>query len=116
MGHNVWLGENVWIDNLARVTLGSNVCISQGAYLLTGNHDYKDAAFGLIIGEITIEDGVWVGAQAVVCPGVCIGKNSVLTVGSVLSKDAQPNGIYRGNNAEWVRDRVITRRPESLKG
>ena len=41
VGENSWIGEGVWIDNLAEVVIGSNACISQGAYLLTGNHDYK---------------------------------------------------------------------------
>ena len=45
-GNNCWLGENCWIDNLATVTLGDDVCISQGAYLCTGNHDWSDSAFG----------------------------------------------------------------------
>ena len=41
IGENVSIGEGVWIDNLADVNIGSNVCISQNAYLLTGSHNYK---------------------------------------------------------------------------
>jgi len=41
-GRNCWFGEDCWIDNLAPVALGDNVCISQGAYLCTGNHDWSD--------------------------------------------------------------------------
>jgi len=107
IGDHVWIGEGVWIDNLVEVQLGSNVCLSQDAYLLTGNHDYKDPAFGLLTGTIKIDDGAWVGARAVVCPSVRVGTNAVITVGSVLTKDALPNGIYRGNPAEWTRDRLI---------
>ena len=40
LGNDVWIGENVWIDNLDKVVIGDDVCISQGALLLTGNHDY----------------------------------------------------------------------------
>jgi putative colanic acid biosynthesis acetyltransferase WcaF len=109
VGDDVWIGEGVWIDDLAAVTLGNNVCISQDAYLLTGNHDYKDPRFGLLTGEITISDGAWVGARAVVCPGVRMGEHSILTAGSVLGRDAQPWGIYRGNPAELVRKRVLSR-------
>jgi putative colanic acid biosynthesis acetyltransferase WcaF len=107
IGNHVWLGEGAWIDNLTWVRIGSNVCISQEAYLLTGNHNYKDLKFSLILGEINIEDGVWIGARSVVCPGVRCGKQSVLTVGSVLQKDAVVNGVYRGNPAELIRERRI---------
>src|ERR1700761_5837165 len=41
VGDNTWIGENVWIDSLVPVIIGSNVCISQGAILLTGSHNYK---------------------------------------------------------------------------
>ena len=78
IGDYTWIGENVWIDNLATVQIGSNVCISQGAMLLCGNHNYKKATFDLIIGNITLEDGSWVGAQSVVCPGVTLHSHSVL--------------------------------------
>lgn len=110
VGEHVWIGEGAWIDNLVPVRIGSNVCISQESYLLTGNHDYKDPAFGLITKGIVIEDGAWIGARSVVCPGVRVGKEAVLSVASVLTKDAEPNGIYRGNPAEWVRARVVADR------
>ena len=52
IGDYSWIGEDVWIDNLEQVIIGSNVCISQGAMLLCGNHNYKKVTFDLIIGEI----------------------------------------------------------------
>lgn len=107
--HNhCWIGEGVWIDNLTRVTIGHSACISQGAYLMTGNHDYKDPAFGLMVREIIIGDGVWVGAHAIVCPGVRMAENTVLTAGSVLQKNTSTNGIYQGNPAKYVRERRIS--------
>ena len=39
IGDYVWIGENVWIDNLTQVTIGNHSCLSQGAMLLTGNHN-----------------------------------------------------------------------------
>jgi putative colanic acid biosynthesis acetyltransferase WcaF len=105
IGANSWIGEGAWIDNLAQVTIGENVCISQEAYLLTGNHDYKDARFGLLLGPVTIADGAWIGARAVVCPGVTAGTGAVLTVGSVASTDLKPMHVYRGNPASERRER-----------
>lgn len=105
IGDHVWLGEGVWIDNLAQVSIASNVCLSQDAYLLTGNHDYRDPAFGLIIGEVQIEEGAWISARAVVCPGVRVGRDTVVTVGSVLRRDSEIGGIYTGNPAVLVNRR-----------
>jgi putative colanic acid biosynthesis acetyltransferase WcaF len=107
IGDHTWIGENVWIDNLADVKIGENVCISQGAMLLCGNHNYKKISFDLIIGTIDIEDGTWIGAQSVVCPGVVCHSHSILAVGSVASANLEPYGIYRGNPAVKVRERVI---------
>ena len=108
IGNNVWIGEGVWIDNLAKVTIGDNVCISQGAMLLCGNHDFKKSTFDLMIGEINIEDGAWIGAKTVVCPNVTCGSHSILTVGSIASKDLEPYGIYKGNPAVKIKERTIT--------
>jgi len=105
VGDHVWIGEGVWIDNLANVSIGSHVCLSQESYLLTGNHDYRAANFDLMIGEIQLRDGAWVGARAVVCPGVEMNEDAILAVGSVLSADAEPAMIYRGNPAKAIRPR-----------
>ncbi|MDO4181548.1 MAG: putative colanic acid biosynthesis acetyltransferase [Bacteroidales bacterium] len=107
IGDYTWIGENVWIDNLVQVTIGSNACISQGAMLLCGNHNYKKATFDLIVKPITIEDGAWIGAQSTVCPGVTAHTHSVLSVGSVALKDLDAFSIYRGNPAEFIKKRVI---------
>lgn len=107
IGDYSWIGEDVWIDNLAEVKIGSNCCISQGAMLLCGNHNFKKTTFDLIVKPITLEDGVWIGAKTTVCPGVTARSHSVLTVGSILSQDMDPYTIYRGNPANAVMKRII---------
>lgn len=107
IGDNTWIGERVWIDNLAEVKIGANVCVSQGAMLLTGNHDYKKETFDLIIGKITLEDGSWVGAKSVVCPGVTIGTHAILSVNSIATRDLDAWQIYQGNPAKKIRERMI---------
>ena len=107
VGDNCWIGEGVWIDNLSQVTIGNNVCLSQDSYLLTGSHNYKKETFDLILGEIILEDGVWIGAKAVVCPGVICKSHSVLSVGSVATQDLEEYGIYQGNPAVLKRKRQI---------
>ena len=107
IGEFTWIGEDVWIDNLVKVDIGSNVCLSQGAMLLTGNHNYKKTTFDLMVGEIVLHDGVWIGAKAVVCPGVTCHEHSVLSVGSIAKCDLEARGIYQGNPAQKVKERVI---------
>lgn len=107
VGNNVWIGENVWIDNLEKVIINDNVCISQGAMLLCGNHDYKKSSFDLIIGEIVLEEGSWVGAKSIVCPGVTLKSHAILAVGSIATKDLEEYSIYQGNPAVKIRKRNI---------
>jgi len=107
IGDNVWIGEKVWIDNLVEVQIASNTCISQGAMLLTGNHNFTKSTFDLMARPIYLEKGVWIGAQSIVCPGVTCFTHAVLSVGSVATKDLDPYCIYSGNPAVKTKTRNI---------
>jgi putative colanic acid biosynthesis acetyltransferase WcaF len=107
IGNEVWIGEKVWIDNLVMITIGSNVCISQGATLLTGSHNYKKNTFDLITGHVILEDGVWIGAGAIINQGVTAASHSVLCSGSIATKNLEPYAVYQGNPAVKVRNRII---------
>lgn len=105
IGNHTWIGERVWIDNLGKVQIGSNCCLSQGSMLLCGNHNYKKPTFDLMVKGIVLEDGVWIGAHAMVTPGVICKSHSVLAVKSVAVHNLEPYCIYRGNPATKVRER-----------
>jgi putative colanic acid biosynthesis acetyltransferase WcaF len=107
IGNHVWIGENVWIDNLAKVTIENNVCISQGAMLLCGNHNYKKSTFDLIVGEINLKEGSWVGAKAIVCPGVTLNSHAILSVNSVATSNLEAFTINQGNPAVKIKERKI---------
>jgi len=107
IGDYVWIGENVWIDNLGKVTIGANSCISQGALLLCGNHNYKREKFDLIVGDIRLEDGVWIGAKAIVTPRITCFSHAILTAGSVATSNLEVYGIYQGNPAVKIRTREV---------
>lgn len=107
IGDNVWLGEELWIDSLGKVKIGNNCCLSQGAMLLSGNHDYKKPTFDLIVKDIIIEEGVWIGAKSVVCGGTICHSHAVLSVNSVATKSLDAYGIYQGNPAQLIRQREI---------
>ncbi len=102
-----WIGERAWIDCLTTVELGSNVCVSQGAYLCTGNHDWSDPAFGLRIEPIRLFDGAWAGAQSTLLPGSCLSAGAILTAGSVLAGTVPEFQIFGGNPARFLRNRVV---------
>ncbi len=108
VGNFVWIGEDCWIDNLAQVTIADHCCLSQGSFLLCGNHDFSKSTFDLMIGEIVLEEGVWIGAKSVVCPGVTCHAHAVLSVGSIATKDLEAYSIYQGIPAMKIKDRVIT--------
>ncbi len=107
IGDYAWIGEHAWIDNLDDVYIGRHACISQGAMLLCGNHNYRRSTFDLITGKITLEDGVWIGAHSIVCPGVTCKSHSILAVNSVATRNLAAWSIYQGNPAVKVRDRVF---------
>jgi putative colanic acid biosynthesis acetyltransferase WcaF len=109
VGNHVWLGENCWLDNLDYVVIGNNVCISQGALLLTGNHDYTISSMPYRNAPVVLEDGVWIGANSIVCSGVTCHSHSILTAGSIATKDMDAFTIYQGNPAVAVRERVINK-------
>lgn len=107
VGDYCWLGEDLWIDNLAPVAIGPHVCVSQGAYLCTGNHDWSLTNMKLFRKPIVLERGSWVGARAVVCPGVVVGEGAIITAGSVAAKSIPPYEIHAGNPAAFVRRRIL---------
>lgn len=91
IGDFVWIGESVWIDNLATVKIGSHVCISQGAYLCTGSHDHRSITFDLITQSISISDRVWICAMVVVLPGTQVGSGSLIAAGTVIRGTVPPD-------------------------
>jgi putative colanic acid biosynthesis acetyltransferase WcaF len=97
VGDFTWIGEEVFILNLEPVTIGAHCCISQRAFLCTGNHDYTRPEMPYRNRPISVEDGAWVGAQVFVGPGVTIGTEAVITAGAVVTK-SQPPGMVCGGN------------------
>lgn len=102
VGDYSWIGEHVWIDNLAVVKIGANCCISQDVYFCTGNHDWSRPSFDLSCHPITLGDSVWIGARGTLAPGAGAGDGAVLAMGSVAVRTLQAWTIYRGVPAEPI--------------
>lgn len=105
IGANSWIGEGVWIDNLAEVKIGSNACLSQGAYLCTGSHNWSAPTFDLIARPIEIGDEAWICANASVGPGVRAGRGAVLTLGAVATSDLEEWTCYAADVQRATRRR-----------
>lgn len=106
-GEHCWIGEAVWIDNLSDVILGDSVTLSQGSLLLTGSHDHRKETFDFISNSIVLEDGVWIGAKAVVFGGVICKTHCILGINSVADKNLEAYTIYKGNPAVPVLTRSV---------
>ena len=105
IGNHCWVGERAWIDNLITVRLGDSVCVSQGCYICTGNHDWRDPSFGLIVRPVELQDGAWAGAMSTLLPGVTLGEGAVAGAGSVISQNIPSYEVHAGNPAVFVRAR-----------
>ncbi len=95
IGDYCWLGQDVWIDNLDQVTLESDVCISQGAYLCTGSHDRKSPTFELRTGAIVIAHGAWLACRCIILQNVRVGRGAVVGAGRVVSQDVEDGAFFR---------------------
>lgn len=89
IGDYAWIGEDVWIDNLAEVSIGEHSVISQGAYICTGSHDWASDSFDLVTKPVTVGDQCWVAAFARLSPGVRMEEGSVLARRMYGYADAQ---------------------------
>lgn len=86
IGDDCWIGEEVWFINHEKVSIGSNVCISQRAIICSGGHDYRSASLEYAHKPIVIKDGAWICLDAKVLPGVTIGECCVVSAGEIVRK------------------------------
>ncbi|MDB4167634.1 colanic acid biosynthesis acetyltransferase WcaF [Polaribacter sp.] len=105
IGNYTWIGRGVQIDNLCKVQIGSDVCISQDVKILTGNHNFKLKTFDLITSKININNGVWIGAYSIVLPGTIINQFAVLGAGSIIKGEIEENKIYTTNSQITIKNR-----------
>ena len=120
VGDHSWLGEDLWIDNLTHVRIEAHCCLSQGAYLCTGNHDWSSPNMRLFARSIVCKRGSWVGAKSIICPGVVSGEGAIVITGSVVTKAVPAMEVHGGNPARFLRHREIrsirTRLAGTLEG
>lgn len=109
VGDESAIGEQVFIYNLGRVTLGSRVTISHRAHLCAGTHDHTKPDFPLVRPPIVIGSDAWICADAFVGPGVTVGEGAIVAARAVAMKDVKPRSIVVGNPARESKKREISR-------
>ena len=106
-GANCYINRGCYFDMTAKITLGSNVVVGHGVTFITAEHGLGGATrrAGKVRGwQILIEDGVWVGANATILPGVTVGRGAVVAAGSVVNKDVPANVVVAGVPSKMVRN------------
>lgn len=108
IGNNSYLGDNVYIDALTDVFIGSNVSVSNGVYLTTGTHDITTSTFDLILKPIKVSDESWLCVRATLLPGCQIGCGSVIGACSLLIENTvvSENEVWAGTPARFIKKRV----------
>ena len=107
LGPGVFINRHVSISNTAQVTLEENVALGPGVLITTTHHHMGTP--GRRQGPVEprpvhLGRGTWVGARAVILPGVTIGPGCVIAAGAVVARDCAANGLYAGVPARRVRD------------
>ena len=106
IGHRSFVNVAVFFDGSGNISVGDRVHIAMGAMLLTSSHELGESAQRagtLTASDVTIGNGAWIGARAIVMPGVTVGDGAIVAAGSVVTKSCEPNTLYAGIPARPVR-------------
>ncbi|HQY16708.1 MAG TPA: acyltransferase [Ilumatobacteraceae bacterium] len=106
MGRNCWINDSCSIDASDTITMGDGVAFGHEVMLITSTHEigpHQYRAGKDTTQPITIGDGVWIGARAVVLPGVTIGNGSIVAAGAVVNRPVGSNVLVAGVPARFVK-------------
>jgi maltose O-acetyltransferase len=102
LGRGVFLNFNCVILDVVRVTIGDGTQIGPGTQILTADHprDPVQRRAGLEFGRpVTIGTNVWIGAAAIILPGVTVGDDAIVGAGAVVTRDVPKGATVVGNPA-----------------
>lgn len=101
------LASDVDCYNVAPVTLGTHVTVSQGSMLCTASHDITHPDHNLITSPITLENYAWIGTRAFIGMGVTVGEGAVVGACAAVFKDVEPWTVVGGNPAKFIKNRAL---------
>lgn len=108
LGSDLYIGRGsqLWAhSHEAGITIGNHVLIAPGALLTTLSHDYRAPGMPVEARPITVGDQVWIGARAVILPGVSLGTGAVVAAGAVVNADVPAWTVVAGVPARVVKRR-----------
>lgn len=106
LGRDTFVNGDCLIDATGSVFIGDEVHIAHRVQILTANHEGGTAerrAGKMVVRPVTVEDGAWIGAGAILLPGSRVGKGSIVAAGAVVADRLEPNGLYGGTPAQFIR-------------
>lgn len=110
-GNNISIGDNVvinrkcYLDGRVGIEIHNNVSVSPEVYIVSLEHDPDSADFSGRGCKVVIEDNSWIGARAIITPGIVIGEGAVIGAGAIVTKNIGPYKIAVGVPAREIRDR-----------
>ncbi len=110
IGHNTVINRQSYLDGRVPLYIGNNVNISHQVMIHTLTHDPQNPDFVCVEAPVHIGDYVWIGARAIILPGITIGDGAVVGAGAVVTRDVEPYTIVAGNPA-----RVLKKRNRDLR-
>jgi acetyltransferase-like isoleucine patch superfamily enzyme len=100
------VGQDCFLDGRMGIHIGKDVAISSGVMIWTLEHDPQDAMFTCRGGPVKIGDKVWIGARAILLPGITVGQGAVIGAGSLVANDVEPYSIVGGLPARKIGERT----------
>lgn len=108
VGERSFISKGVHLALHEKITIGNRVSINTGVQLLTSTHGTSDTFWQSINKPIVINDYAWISQNAIILPGVTIGKGAVVGAGAVVSKNVPEHGIVVGNPAKLIEKKRCT--------
>jgi len=112
IGDNVQINDRCHIGALVNIHIGNNVLIASDVFITDHDHGSAKDIYSLIpppvsrkliFSPVFIGDNVWIGEKVIILKGVCIGHNSIVAAGSVVTKNIPPFSVVAGNPAKIIK-------------